>query len=115
MHETDVESILIPRDTFDDLISVSKDFRAFVFEAYSKRITDLFMVIEEITFKRMDIRGAQKLLELQDAQNTLHLTHQQMAVELGTARYTASSVSQSARFDPWKHRLHRLRPSQGAF
>lgn len=88
--ETEVEAILIPRDTFDELMSVSKEFRAFVFEAYSKRITDLFMVIEEIAFKRMDIRVAQKLLELQDAQNMLHLTHQQMAVELGTAREVIS-------------------------
>lgn len=88
--ETDVETILIPRDTFDELMSVSKEFRAFVFEAYSKRITDLFMVIEEIAFKRMDIRVAQKLLELQDAQNTLHLTHQKLAVELGTAREVIS-------------------------
>jgi CRP/FNR family transcriptional regulator len=88
--ETDVEAILIPRDTFDEMMSVSKEFRAFVFEAYSKRITDLFMVIEEIAFKRMDIRVAQKLLELQDAQNILHLTHQQMAVELGTAREVIS-------------------------
>jgi CRP/FNR family transcriptional regulator len=88
--ETDVEAILIPRDTFDELMSASREFRAFVFEAYSKRITDLFMVIEEIAFKRMDIRVAQKLLELKDAQNTLHLTHQQMAVELGTAREVVS-------------------------
>ncbi|MCF2870402.1 Crp/Fnr family transcriptional regulator [Octadecabacter sp. G9-8] len=88
--ETDVEAILIPRDTFDELMSVSKEFRAFVFEAYSKRITDLFMVIEEICFKRMDIRVAQKLLELQDDQNRLHLTHQQMAIELGTAREVIS-------------------------
>lgn len=88
--ETDVEAILIPRDTFDALMAISKEFRAFVFEAYSKRITDLFMVIEEIAFKRMDIRVAQKLLELQDAQKTLYLTHQQMAVELGTAREVIS-------------------------
>ncbi|WP_299692167.1 Crp/Fnr family transcriptional regulator [uncultured Tateyamaria sp.] len=88
--ETNVEAILIPRDTFDELMAVSKEFRAFVFEAYSKRITDLFMVIEEIAFKRMDIRIAEKLLELQDAQNALHLTHQQMAVELGTAREVIS-------------------------
>lgn len=88
--ETDVETILIPRDTFDELMAVSKEFRAFVFESYSKRITDLFMVIEEIAFKRMDIRVAQKLFDLQDAQKTLHLTHQQMAVELCTAREVVS-------------------------
>ena len=88
--ETDVEAILIPRDAFDTLISLSKEFRAFVFEAYSKRITDLFLVIEEIAFKRMDIRVAQKLLELVDQGRTLHLTHQQLAIELGTAREVVS-------------------------
>tara|TARA_R110002111_G_scaffold130148_2_gene194967 strand:- start:491 stop:1159 length:669 start_codon:yes stop_codon:yes gene_type:complete len=88
--ETDVEAVLIPRDTFDELMSVSKAFRAFVFEAYSKRITDLFMVIEEFAFKRMDIRVAQKLLELKDATSVLRLTHQQLAIELGTAREVIS-------------------------
>ncbi|MFC6636785.1 cyclic nucleotide-binding domain-containing protein [Sulfitobacter sp. JBTF-M27] len=88
--ETDVEAILIPRDDFDELMSISKEFRAFVFEAYSKRITDLFLVIEEIAFKRMDIRVAQKLLELSGEDSTLHLTHQQLAVELGTAREVIS-------------------------
>lgn len=88
--ETDVAAVLIPRDTFDELMSVSKAFRAFVFEAYSKRITDLFMVIEEIAFKRMDIRLAQKLLDLKGTQSLLRLTHQQLAVELGTAREVIS-------------------------
>lgn len=88
--ETDIQAILIPRNDFDTLMSVSKEFRAFVFEAYSKRITDLFLVIEEIAFKRMDIRVAQKLLELGDVQGLLHLTHQQLAIELGTAREVIS-------------------------
>lgn len=88
--ETDVEAIMIPRDTFDELMSMSKEFRAFVFDAYSRRITDLFMVIEEIPFKRTDIRVAQKLLELQDAKSVLHLTHQKLATELGTAREVIS-------------------------
>ncbi|WP_299671967.1 Crp/Fnr family transcriptional regulator [uncultured Roseobacter sp.] len=88
--ETDIEAILIARDNFDTLISISKDFRAFVFDAYSRRMTDLFLVIEEIAFKRMDIRIAQKLLELAETSARLHLTHQQLAVELGTAREVVS-------------------------
>ncbi len=88
--ETDIEAILIARDDFDTLISISKDFRAFVFDAYSRRMTDLFLVIEEIAFKRMDIRIAQKLLELAETNARLHLTHQQLAVELGTAREVVS-------------------------
>jgi CRP/FNR family transcriptional regulator len=88
--ETEIEAIMIPRDVFDELMAISKEFRAFVFEAYSKRITDLFLVIEEIAFKRMYIRVAQKLLELQDARFVLRLTHQQLATELGTAREVIS-------------------------
>ncbi len=88
--ETDIEAILIPRDAFDDMMAASKEFRAFVFEAYSKRITELFLVIEEIAFKRMDVRVAQKLLELKGEESTLLLTHQQMAIELGTAREVIS-------------------------
>ena len=88
--ETDLEAILIPRDDFDELMSMSREFRAYVFEAYSRRITDLFMVIEEIAFKRMDIRLAQRLIELKGADAALHLTHQQLAIELGTAREVIS-------------------------
>ena len=58
--ETDLEAVLVPRDGFDELMSISREFRAFVFEAYSKRITDLFLVIEEIAFKRMDVRLAER-------------------------------------------------------
>ena len=62
--ETDLEAIFIPRDDFDALMSMSREFRAFVFQAYTKRITELFLVTKEIAFKPVDIRVAQKLNEL---------------------------------------------------
>ncbi|GHB40813.1 Crp/Fnr family transcriptional regulator [Pseudovibrio japonicus] len=88
--ETDVQAVAIPRAVFDDLIAQSETFRRFVFSAYSKRITDLFLVIEEIAFQRMDIRLAQKLLELAGGSSHVASTHQQMAAELGTAREVIS-------------------------
>ena len=87
--ETDIKAAAIPRTVFDDLISQSKEFRTFVFSAYSKRITDLFHVIEDIAFQRMDIRLAQKLLDLKQGV-TVKATHQQLAAELGTAREVIS-------------------------
>jgi CRP/FNR family transcriptional regulator len=87
--ETDIKAAAIPRAVFDDLISQSKEFRTFVFSAYSKRITDLFHVIEDIAFQRMDIRLAQKLLDLKQG-DTVKATHQQLAAELGTAREVIS-------------------------
>lgn len=52
--ETDVEAIMIPRDTFDALMTTSREFRAFVFKAYSKRLTDLFSDIEQRAVQRYD-------------------------------------------------------------
>ena len=88
--ETDVRAAAIPRPVFDELISRSVEFRNFIFTAYSKRITDLFLVIEEIAFQRLDIRLAQKLLELARGSDQIRATHQQMAAELGTAREVVS-------------------------
>jgi len=88
--ETDVEAVAIPRATFDDLIARSADFRRFVFTAFSHRVTDLFKVIEEVAFSRIDVRLAQRLLERANSAGHIDLTHQQLAAELGTAREVVS-------------------------
>lgn len=88
--ETDVRAVAIPRGVFDDMVSQSAAFRTFAFAAYSRRITDLFQVIEDIAFQRVDIRLAQKLFSLERGTGTIKATHQQMAAELGTAREVVS-------------------------
>lgn len=88
--ETDVRAVAIPRTVFDDLIAQSVTFRTFIFTAYSKRITDLFQIIEDIAFQRVDIRLAQKLLDLERGTGHIKATHQQLAAELGTAREVIS-------------------------
>ena len=71
--ETEVEAVLIPRDSFDDLMSMSKEFRAFVFDACSKRIIELFVMIEEIACERMDIRLPRKLPTFKSEGNVMHM------------------------------------------
>lgn len=87
--ETDVTAVAIPRKTFDDLAARSFVFREFIFKAYSRRITDLCTLIDDIVFQRMDVRLAARLLELAD-KNVVHATHQTLANELGTAREVIS-------------------------
>lgn len=99
--ETAVRAVAIPRAVFEDLIARSSVFRRFVFTAYSKRITDLFVVIEEVAFKRIDIRLAQKLLELGRGSGHVHLTHQQLATELGSAREVISRQLQEFQRRGW--------------
>ncbi|ETX29058.1 Crp/Fnr family transcriptional regulator [Roseivivax isoporae] len=88
--ETDVTAVAIPRSTFDDLTARSPIFRQFVFTAYSRRITDLFTLIDDIVFQRMDVRLAAKLLELSGDGDVVAATHQTLANELGTAREVIS-------------------------
>lgn len=88
--ETDVIAVAIPRATFDDLAGRSSVFREFVFTAYSRRITDLFTLIDDIVFQRMDVRLAARLVELADKGDVVHATHQVLATELGTAREVIS-------------------------
>lgn len=88
--ETGIRAVAIPRAVFDELVSQSVAFRNFIFTAYSRRITDLFQIIEDIAFQRVDIRLAQRLLELARGTAQIKATHQQLAVELGTAREVVS-------------------------
>ena len=99
--ETAIEAVAIPRATFDDLIVASSPFRRFVFKAFSDRITDLCRVIDDIAFSRMDIRLAQKLLQLKNAQGDVEATHQQLATELGTAREVISRQLQEFQRRGW--------------
>lgn len=99
--ETGATAVAIPRGVFDQLIAQSDVFRRFVFTAYSRRITDLFLVIEEVAFQRMDIRLAQKLLEFPSDDGTIHTTHQKLATELGTAREVVSRLLQEFQRRQW--------------
>ncbi|CTQ31898.1 Crp/Fnr family transcriptional regulator [Jannaschia rubra] len=88
--ETDLRAVAIPRASFDEAMSTSPEFRRFVFAAYSKRITDLFLTVEEIAFGRVDSRLAHKLLELAGDRAVVPVTHGNLAAELGTAREVIS-------------------------
>ncbi len=88
--ETEIEAVTIPRATFDKLIARSAAFRRFVFAAFSQRMSDLFKLVDEVAFQRIDVRLAHKLLELAGDGSDLAMTHQQLATELGTAREVIS-------------------------
>jgi CRP/FNR family transcriptional regulator len=99
--ETDVEAGAILRTAFDELMATSPEFRALVFKSYSERVMDLFFVIEEVAFNRMDIRLAEKLADLRDRNDALHLTHNQLSIELGTARKVVSRQLQEFQRRGW--------------
>lgn len=87
--ETPVTAAALPAGAFAHMMEVSAAFRAFVFGAYATRVSDLLMLIEEVAFGRIDARMAQVLLA--HARDGIWSgTHQDLAVELGSAREVIS-------------------------
>ena len=79
----------------------SKPFRDFVFAAFSKRITDLFLMIDEVAFQRLDVRLADRLIELSEGKDVVLATQQKLSVELGTAREVISRQLQEFQRRGW--------------
>lgn len=88
--ETDLDVMSVPKAAFDDLMARFPEFRGLIFQAYARRITDLMQVIEEVAFRRIDIRLAGRLIDRAGAGTRIDTTQQQLATELGTAREVVS-------------------------
>lgn len=90
--ETDITVIVLPKLSFDNLVADEPEFRNFVFAAYSQRLIDLLRVVDDVAFGRIDVRLAQRILDLVGVDKEITATHQQIASELGTAREVISRV-----------------------
>ena len=87
--ESDIEAVAIPVSSFQSALEGSQWFRRFVFDGFSTRLTSVIQKIEQIAFTAIDVRLAGVLLEL-DRKGVEKITHQDIAVELGTAREVVS-------------------------
>jgi len=89
--DEDSEVLVIPAPLTDRLMDEDKVFRSTVLDSYGQRLRSLMLVIEEVAFRRLDQRLAERLVQRQrDGQ--LNATHQDLAVELGTAREVVSRL-----------------------
>jgi CRP/FNR family transcriptional regulator len=93
--ETALRGFTLAPGVFQSLLAASAVFRRFVFSAYATRVSDLLMLIEEVAFGRIDQRLAHHLLSRAvvtdpDGTAVVMATHQDLAVELGTAREVVS-------------------------
>jgi CRP/FNR family transcriptional regulator len=85
--ETEIKALLLPAAPFRALLATSEAFRDFVFAAYSARLAGLLLLIEEVAFGRIDVRLAAWLAA---RGGDIRATHQEIAVELGSAREVIS-------------------------
>ena len=88
--ETDVSALTIPVKIFNQGLNQSPAFRRLIFDAYTQRLADIIALVESISFGHIDVRLAGLLLDKAQDSRKLHITHQAIATELGTAREVIS-------------------------
>lgn len=88
--ETEVQALAFARADFDRGLDESGPFRRLVFANLGARLADVIQRMEEVAFQPVDRRLAAVLLSQADAQGRVIATHQDLAVELGTAREVVS-------------------------
>jgi CRP/FNR family transcriptional regulator, anaerobic regulatory protein len=90
--EKEAEAVMIPADTFRDWVRRYDLWREFVFELLSERLSSVMEIVEEVAFRRMDARVASLLSELGRKSDSIHITHQEVAAELGSSREVISRI-----------------------
>lgn len=88
--ETPLTLLALPVGEFGRLLVDHAPFRDFVFHLFSERIGELMQLVEEVAFARLDQRLAKLILARQA--DTLSITHQQLADELGSVREIVSRL-----------------------
>ena len=98
--ESNVVAVAIPSTAFEDLLEKSKPFRRLVFDGFATRLKNVITKIEELSFTGIDARLARVLLEC-DARGVDRITHQEISVELGTAREVVSRHLKRFELERW--------------
>jgi CRP/FNR family transcriptional regulator len=88
--ESDLVAVMVPPPIFETLMAESTAFRSFVFKAFADRLGDLMFVLEQVAFVKVEQRLAHALLARADEEGHVALTHQELAVIIGTAREVVS-------------------------
>ena len=92
--EEETEILFIPTDQVSALIREYPEWLDYIFRLYHKRFEELLDVVNAIAFKKLDARlldFIRKKCALSGSQ-TISVTHEQLANELGTARAVVSRL-----------------------
>ena len=90
--EKEAEAVMVPAETFRDWVQRYDLWREFVFDLLSERLSSVMAIVEEVAFHRMDERVAAFLTERLGQSDSIQITHQEIAAELGSSREVISRI-----------------------
>ncbi|MFM1829430.1 MAG: hypothetical protein RL624_1671 [Bacteroidota bacterium] len=92
--EEDTELLFVPIEKVSLLIKEFPEWLDYIFKLYHKRFEELLEVVNAVAFKKLDQRLLDFIKNKSSLGNTkeIHITHEQIANELGTARVVVSRL-----------------------
>lgn len=90
--EQEAEAVMVPAEVFRQWVHRYELWRDLVFELMSQRLASVLDLVDAVVFQRLDSRLAGFLLRRSQQSDTLYITHQEIAAELGTAREVISRI-----------------------
>lgn len=88
--EAPVRALAISKPAFDRGVELAPAFRRFVFANLGARVAEVIARMEEVVFRPIERRLAAYLLARSGGGAVIQGTHQEIAVDLGTAREVVS-------------------------
>ncbi len=85
-----IQGVAISRGLFREMLGASAAFRDAVLAVQTRRIFDLVSLVDELAFHRTESRLAARLLQRAGTNNAVAETHQELALDIGTAREVVS-------------------------
>jgi CRP/FNR family transcriptional regulator len=106
--EEEAEAVMIPAADFRNWVHRYDPWRDFVFDLLSQRLANVMAIVDEVVFRRVDVRVASLLLQRGRAQNPVRITHQEIAAEIGSSREVVSRILEGFAAEDL------IRPARGA-
>ena len=92
--EEAAEVLFVPVDKVREMIKEFPEWTEYIFRLYHKKFEELLAVVNDVAFKKLNERlldFLKKKCEL-SGEKTIHITHEQIAIELGSARVVISRL-----------------------
>lgn len=91
--ETPVRAIVVSPQKVRGWICAEAQWQRFIFGLLSHRLASIISVVEEVAFKRIDVRLAEKFARCLDrGETSLQVTHAELAADLGSSREVVSRI-----------------------
>ena len=92
--EDNVELIIIPHAKLDEWLTKYPSWKSYIFSSFTQRFNELLKSIESIAFHKLDERliNYLKAKSRVTGKNTIQLSHNQIAEEMGTSRVVISRL-----------------------